>query len=299
MRVLITGASSFIGQHVTLSAVNAGISVIGTYRNRNEAIHALNSPPDAPELVQLDICDPDSFEKLSGRIDAIIHIAAISDYIGASNDTLIQTNIIGTNNVLKYALKKGIHRIIYTSSMSVYGQISTDSIDTNTEISNPDVYGTTKYAGERLLASAERDVSSVSLRLPGVLGRGASRSFIPSVCQKLLFDQPVTIFNEKAFFNNVVYINDLCRFIFQIIDNSSWNGFHAFPIGGDNAIQMLELIKEMKSLLCSSSEIIKINSNKQSFVIDSKYASTKFGYNPRSTLDSISEYCRDIIGLSN
>ena len=139
----------------------------------------------------------------------------------------------------------------------------------------------------------------MSLRLPGVLGRGASRSFIPTVCQKLLSDQSVTIFNEKAFFNNVVYINDLCRFIFQIIDNSSWNGSHAFPIGGDKAIQLHELITEMKSLLGSSSEIIKIDSKKQSFVIDSKYASTNFGYNPRSTLNSISEYCRDIKELSN
>jgi nucleoside-diphosphate-sugar epimerase len=61
MRILITGASSFIGQHLITSILNSGLSLVGTYRNRNEFINALESRLDAPELVQIDICDYNFF----------------------------------------------------------------------------------------------------------------------------------------------------------------------------------------------------------------------------------------------
>ena len=294
MRILITGASSFTGHNVVQSAINEHLDVVGTYRNRNEFTDILNSLHDAPELVQLDLSDLDSFKKLNGKFDAIVHIAAISDFVGTTNEALIQSNILGTNNIIKYAQKKDINRIVNTSSTSVYGEITSDSICFDTPIFNPGVYGLSKYAGERLLASVQHDISSVSLRLPGVLGRGASRSFIPLIGKKLLADQPVTIFNEHTAFNNVIHVNDLSRLIFQILEYTSWNGFHAFPVAADNPMPMIELTTKMKTMLGSSSDIIKIDSDKQSFVIDSQYATNNFGYNPRSTWNSIREYFQDI-----
>ena len=294
MRVLVTGASSFTGHNIIMSLVNAGINVTGTYGNNNAFVDRLRTHPGSPELVQMDISDAATFGKLSGYFDAIIHIAAISNYVGVENEALIRTNITGTGHVIHYAIKKNIPRIIYSSSTSIYGQIASDSISDKTPIYNPDIYGITKYAGERLLASMENQVSSVSVRLPGVLGVGASRSFVPSLARNLLLDKPVTVFNSQSRFNNIIHVSDLFQLFFQIINNDTWSGFHSFPIGTVEPIKVMEIIKEMKNLLGSNSEVVNKESDKKSFVIDTNYASEEFGFNPQSTVDSIKKYCREI-----
>jgi nucleoside-diphosphate-sugar epimerase len=152
MHVLLTGVSSFLGRHLAEHFVHAGLRVTGTYRGDYPWLEQLRQHGRALELVRLDLANENAFTALPSAIDAVVHVAALSTMPGVSIDGMLGCNVTGTRNVQRYALAAGATRLIYASSLSVHGQIAGPVIDETTPVIDPDLYGSSKYLGERLLA---------------------------------------------------------------------------------------------------------------------------------------------------
>ncbi|KAH9893373.1 NAD-P-binding protein [Cubamyces lactineus] len=114
--VLVTGASGFIGAHVTSQLLDAGYHVKGTARGaklqRLQSVFGSNKNFEAVELD--DIVSGDLTPTLSG-VDAIVHLASPLAGRQAPEDAL-NSAIEGTLNVLRQAVKAGISRVVVTSS---------------------------------------------------------------------------------------------------------------------------------------------------------------------------------------
>ena len=135
-----------------------------------------------------------------------MHVAAASTARPGGIDDFITCNVVGARNIARYARAARIKKVIYTSSISVYGDIHEPYLQETHPITNPDDYGLTKYLAERVFADTE-GLSCVALRLPGILGKGAHRAWIPTLVHRVLEgDRKATIYSPSSLFNNAAHV---------------------------------------------------------------------------------------------
>jgi len=288
MHVLITGAGSFLGKLIIPKISNSGVNITAIWRNQYPVFAQIKPYSISLDLVQGDLIDLNTFEKLPNRVDAIIHIAAVSSNVDSAFD-FVQSNIIGMKNLLDYATKANINCFIYLSSLSIHGLIKDSIVTENTPIINPSMYGLSKYVAEVLLSEKCETIHSIALRLPGVLGIGAHRHWLSTILSKSINDEDIQIFNPEATFNNAVHVDDLADFIVDLL-NRNWTGYHAMPLGAEGKLNIIEVVNQIISRAQSGSQIKIIKEAQPSFSISSEYARNNFNYNPMNILEMINRY---------
>jgi nucleoside-diphosphate-sugar epimerase len=300
MRVVVTGANSFLGRHVVRHLSGCGLAVVGTYRNEGAATEELKASSAkeageravAPEFVRVDLADRGAFSRLPQSIDGIVHVAGVSTAEGVTIDDMFSCNVEGGRNVLRYALAAKASRLVYCSTMSVYGKVAEPVVDETTPIRDPDCYGASKYLAERMFAAEAERLACAAVRLPGVLGRGAHRAWIPTLLASFRSNRPITVYNPDTQLNNAAYVDDLAALFLEIL-RSSRPGFFAFPVGADGAMTVSELLALMAKLTDSSSSVTARIESRPTFTISSDFAKRTFGYKPQTIGEIIERYCRD------
>ncbi len=205
MRFLVTGCTSYIARYVIDQLLANGYEVIGISRSRPNFSH------ERFRWLQHDLSTGPCL--IDHSVDVIVHMAAQS-LLGKSAEEYLQSNILVTYHTRLMAEALNPSVLFFTSSMKVYGQIHDAKVDEQAAICNPDLYGLTKYYGERLLSEA---VPTISLRLPGVIAPG-SHGWIDKMYQALKRHAPISLFNSP--YNHVVHASD----IFGIINTLAQNG---------------------------------------------------------------------------
>ncbi|HSL81763.1 MAG TPA: NAD-dependent epimerase/dehydratase family protein [Thermoanaerobaculia bacterium] len=121
--VLVTGGAGFIGSHLVDALVERGARVrvlddLSTGRREN-----LAGVADRIELVEGDVRDPETCRRAAAGVRVVLHQAALGSVPRSMADpaTTIAVNVAGTANVFAAARDAGVHRVVYASSSSVYG----------------------------------------------------------------------------------------------------------------------------------------------------------------------------------
>ena len=220
MRVLVTGGAGFIGSHLCrrLLADGHSVSVVDNESNgRRECV------PARAWYLRGDVTRPEEVEPAFARgLDAVCHIAGQVSIIRSFSDPVadLRTNVEGTVQILKLCLKYKVPRLIYASSMTLYGDCKHVPIAEDEPCRPDSYYGITKYAAERYVhATAERpdldfDFSVTSLRMYSVYGPGQSFSnpyqgVLGIFSGNLLRGEPITIFGDGEQTRDFVYIDDI------------------------------------------------------------------------------------------
>ena len=151
MKTLITGASGFIGSAVLRQLLAAGLPVRALIRAHGDT---RNIDGLSVEIVYGDITDRPSLDRAMAGCSTLFHLAA--DYrLWVSDPRMIyETNVAGTRNVMLSAMKAGIKRIVYTSSVATLGLTRDGSpADENTPVSLKDMIG--HYKRSKFMAEDE------------------------------------------------------------------------------------------------------------------------------------------------
>src|SRR5665213_1182761 len=116
MKVLVTGATGFLGKKVALQLVAEGCDVTGLGRNR-ELGKLLETA--GIKFFQADISESKLLQKAFEGQNSIIHCAALSSPWGKYKD-FFQVNVTGTANVIEASKKAGVRRLVHVSTPSLY-----------------------------------------------------------------------------------------------------------------------------------------------------------------------------------
>lgn len=175
MRAFVTGGTGFIGSRLVQKLRDRGDDVVALVRSREKAagLDALGV-----ELVEGSLSASDAIRKGLEGCDAAFHAAAVYK-VGipaAEHEAMYDSNVRGTERVLDAAFQAGVARIVYVSTINVFGNTDGETVDETYERAPGNYlsyYDETKYlAHQAALERARRDVPIVIVQPGGVYGPG-------------------------------------------------------------------------------------------------------------------------------
>lgn len=149
MRVLVTGASGFLGGHLVEELVRRGYSVRGMVRNLSKAQQLKNLNV---EVVYGDLTVRESLPQAVRGVDAVIHLAAYYTFTG-SKKLYRLVNVEGTRALAQTSLKSGVRRFIFCSTTEAIGPVQNPPGDENTPPNPQFEYGLSKLRAEEIVKS--------------------------------------------------------------------------------------------------------------------------------------------------
>jgi len=195
LKVLVTGADGFIGSHLTEALVACGASVTALCLYNSFDTHGwLDDVPhlDVPRLrrVRGDIRDAAFVRDLVRGQQVVFHLAALvsipQSYVAPQS--FVETNVIGTLNVLTACRDANVARMVHTSTSEVYGSAITMPIAESHPLQGQSPYSATKIAADMLAESYVRsfDLPVAILRPFNTFGpRQSERAVIPVIIRQL------------------------------------------------------------------------------------------------------------------
>lgn len=281
--ILVTGVGGNVGQYIAEQLSASGYSVVGVYRNKK--------PQNVKyRLVQSDLAD--GIPEIED-VTSIIHIAANID---GNVYEQIRDNINATVNLLKFAEDRQTHNFIYTSSVSVYGNVSGElEIDSN--IVNPGIYGATKYIAENLVMNANIPYKLVA-GLPRMLGpfvnlKNSQHSGFLTLTKKILKGEDVVCYVPYTQYNNYMHVSDLAAFLLVLLQQER-SGYEKVLLGAKDKLTMTEILQIMKAAIKSKSQIIIEDKGISPIcgLININEA-IKIGYAPQSSIIILRQFMRE------
>jgi nucleoside-diphosphate-sugar epimerase len=279
VRILLTGANSFLGRHLARHLLTAGHTVVATYRTDDGRLADLKRLAGDLALLRFDLADSSGFSLLPRSIDAVVHVAGVSDAPDVSVETMLRCNVDGSVNLHRYALVAGARKLIYASTLSVHGRIVEPTVDHQTPIRDPDIYGASKFLAERLFAKEAGRLPTAVLRLPGVLGPGAHRAWLPTLLARIRHGGDVEIHSPDNSFNNAAHVDDIGAFVLALLAGR-WEGFAAMPLGAAGMITVRQAVERLTAAGIGDVRIRVRSTVQPGFTIDSALARERFGYRP-------------------
>jgi dihydroflavonol-4-reductase len=163
-KVLVTGASGFVGSAVVRKLVNAGFSVRALVRGSSPRAHLAGLDLD---FFEGDLRDRKSLERATGGVRYLFHVAADYRLWARDPEEIFASNVEGTRNIMETALDAGVERVIHTSSVATIALRRGGSAANETtplrEEQGIGAYKRSKIAAERLVEAmvAERGLPAV------------------------------------------------------------------------------------------------------------------------------------------
>ncbi len=209
-KILVTGASGFIGAAIVEQLNQSGYEVISSTRKKSEAIES--------RVILIDLFKPATILGLSDKqnFDVIVHFGAQIGWTDKDEKTMFMSNLISTSLLAAEAVKMGA-KFIFASTVILHGMYA-EKINFNSEI-NPDTpYAKSKWLAEELIRMS--GVNYCILRIGGVFGLngpihlGLNRT-ISDVIKKI----SPKIYGDGSAKRNYIYLWDVAKTVDTIIKN--------------------------------------------------------------------------------
>jgi nucleoside-diphosphate-sugar epimerase len=175
VRVLVTGASGFVGSWAVPALLAAGHDVVALVRDPGKAGRVLarrGVEPDAVDLRPGDILDAASVAAALDGCHGVIHAAAGIGVTSGGQVPVFEQNVVGTRNVVGQAVTAGCDPVVHVSTIAVFVPPDGPVITTESRLASPrNEYGRSKVASEHELRAMQDDGVPVTIVYPGgVLG---------------------------------------------------------------------------------------------------------------------------------
>jgi UDP-glucose 4-epimerase len=252
-RIVVTGGAGFIGSHLCDALVRRGDEVVA-YDDLSTGSRD-NLRVDV-ELVEASVTDGVTLrDVVRTGTDAVLHVAGQASVFKSFDrpERDLAANVEGTLRVVEACVDAGVPRLIFASSMTVYGEperVPTPEREPCVPVS---YYGVTKYAAERYvqIAGRRRDVelSVTSLRMFNVFGERQSldnpyQGVLAIFLGNVMRGEPITIHSDGRQTRDFVYVDDVVDAWLRVLDESS-AGDLVLNVGSGRETSITELAREV------------------------------------------------------
>jgi NAD dependent epimerase/dehydratase len=264
--VVVTGADGFIGSHVTqrLIAEGANVRALCVY-NSNGSYGWLDelSPAerDAVDLQLGDIRDSEFVSDLVKGSDVVLHLAALIaiPYSYQAPRSYVETNVVGTLNVLEGVRRHGVGRLVNTSTSEVYGTPKTVPITVDNELRGQSPYSATKIAADKLCEAwaSSFETPVVVLRPFNTYGpRQSARAVIPTVLQQMVAGAEKIHLGSLTPRRDFTFVSDTADGFFKAATADIPLQGQVIQLGTGHDVTIGELVEMSAKVTGSTAEII-------------------------------------------
>ena len=319
MKILVTGAAGFIGFHVSKRLLDSDHEVIGLdnindYYDINLKNNRLKILRDHEQFVfyKNNLEDNEAVQQLfqKEKPQRVIHLAAQAGvrYSIQHPEIYVQSNIIGTFNILEGCRHNGVEHLVYASSSSTYGLSTKYPFSVEDDVSHPvSFYGATKIANELMAHSYSHlyGIPTTGLRfftVYGPWGRPDMAYFL--FTRNILASKPIDTFNHGNLERDFTYIDDIVEGVIKVVNklptpDPNWNSeapnpasssapYRLYNIGSNAPVKLMDFIREIEKNLGMAAKLNlmpmqdgdfqKSHANVDSLVRD-------FGYAPKYSIE--------------
>lgn len=301
-RALITGAGGFIGSALARTLVQKGHEVMGVVRT------PLNT--QGFRTVQADVSDMSAMLRIGAdwKPEWVFHLAAsnIQSGVTADAETLIRTNVQGTEAVLSMAEAAGVTAFVHVGSFLEYGPKGIP-LREDMLCEPPEIYSITKLAGTLLAqtAAVTRNVPSVAFRLFTPYGPGIQKGrLVRQVLTNALKHEPL-ILTRPTVSRDFIYIDDIVDILILAAETANAHAGQIYNLGSGQKTTLQELADIVLAQTESKSEVSWGAFNQVSYDADVWQADmaktcTAFSWRPSTSLgEGIAKTKKWLKGLDN
>jgi NAD dependent epimerase/dehydratase len=301
-KILVTGADGFIGSHLTEGLVSAGADVTALAQYNSFDSHGwLDDLPDQirknVNLVRGDVRDAAFISRLVPGHEIIFHLAALIaiPHSYAAAQSYVDTNVLGTLNVLEAARQSGTERIVHTSTSEVYGTAIKMPIDESHPLQGQSPYSASKIAADMMAEAFARSfgLPVVTLRPFNTYGpRQSERAIIPTIIRQTLDPScPAIMVGDATTVRDLTFVTDTAAAFMAAGQADGIEYGQAFNAGSQRAIMIGDLIDVIIDLTSSRKPVLQdekrlrpTNSEVRALLADSTRFVRATGWSPQVKL---------------
>jgi UDP-glucose 4-epimerase len=227
-RILITGVAGFIGSHVARRFLAEGYAVVGVDDMSEGKPHNI---PAGVDFVQADLGVRANLERLPRDCRRILHLAGQSSGEISFDDPVsdLEKNTVSTLNLIRFGIATRAERMVYASSMSVYGAVPDAPVAESQHCLPLSCYGVGKYASENYLRIYGRQLPAVCMRMFNVYGPGQDMSNLRQGMVSIFLAQAlasgrILVKGGTERFRDLIYIDDVVEAWFRAATRDSAPG---------------------------------------------------------------------------
>jgi UDP-glucose 4-epimerase len=251
VKILLTGAAGFLGKHLTKAATPLG-QVIAVDR-----IGPGIADNCAAERV--DLSNPEEVRSLFERWhpDVVLHAAArIPQFPNDDIYTFFDDNVRATVNIYHCALLTGVRRIVFSSTMSVYGRPQSLPVGEDHPTVPDTPYALSKIQAELTgRCYAESELETTVLRYSGIFGTGRRWGAVPAFIARCLQNDALTLNAGGRPSSDFVWVEDVVQANLLALQYSQSNNFEVMNIGSGVELTVGQLAGMIRDLCGSHSAI--------------------------------------------
>lgn len=301
--ILVTGGAGFIGANYlyTLYKQDPTTKVVCvdslTYASNIEYIRPLIDI----EFVKLEVHDISNeiwVEHLLKKYqpEYIVNFAAESHVDNSIKDLtpFVNTNIVGTINLLKHSVKLAcLKKFVHVSTDEVYGSLELDEDRRFTELSHYETnspYSASKAASDCFVRAFYKtyDVPTVITNCSNNYGPNQHQEkFIPTILHRALASKPIPVYGQGTNIRDWLYVDDHCYGVNLVLDKGTPG--ERYNIGGGTEVANIDLVKKILDILNKPESLVEFVTDRPGhdlrYSIDCTKIKEELGYNPTYNLE--------------
>jgi UDP-glucose 4-epimerase len=218
-KVLITGVAGFIGSYVASRFLQDGYAVVGVDDLSNGRVENI---PAGLDFIQGDLAQISTISRIPCDCRKVLHLAGQSSGEISFDDPVadLEKNVVSTLNLIRYGIENQVERMVYASSMSVYGAVENEAICESHACKPLSCYGVGKHAAEGYLRVYQSKLPSVALRMFNVYGPGQDmrnlrQGMVSIYLAQALESGRIEVKGSTDRFRDFIYIDDVVETWFR------------------------------------------------------------------------------------
>ncbi len=298
--VLVTGAGGFIGSQLVEALITRGAHVRAfvRYNSRNDygLLSLLPSQLSQElEIIAGDLRDAEAIMAAAQKTNVIFHLGALIaiPYSYHHPREVIETNVLGTQNILNAARQCAVEKVIHTSTSEVYGTARYVPIDEAHPLQGQSPYSASKIGADKIAESYYRafNVPVATIRPFNTYGpRQSARAVIPTIITQALTRDTVHLGSLHPT-RDLTYVEDTVAGFLKVAESplsvgQEWNIGSNYEISiGDLAQKIIGLIGRPVTLTTDSERLRPGKSEVERLWADNRKAREQLGWTPQISLD--------------
>lgn len=299
-KVLVTGAGGFIGSHLTEALVGSGaeVTTFVKYNSRNDWGLIEELPAEIKSKINIvagDLKDSDAVRRVCKDKQIVFHLGALIaiPYSYLNPRDHVETNIIGTLNVMTGSRDAGVERVVHTSTSEVYGTAKYTPIDEGHPLQGQSPYSASKIGADKIaesfFLSYELPVSTI--RPFNTYGpRQSARAVIPTIISQAMTGREVRL-GSLTPERDLLFVKDTVRGFLMAAENEASVG-EVINLGSGKKISIGELASKIIALIGKGNKIVQEESRVRPessevmvLMADTAKAKKLLGWEPHHELD--------------